>query len=102
MLDLCDSEMIESFKYLIVSKEEKCRVESRSFDGKKNCWVPDLKDCFVAAEILSEEDDLVTVLTLHDEVDCSYNCKPGPKTTKRFSCFSICRQCVLKSMMCRK
>ena len=71
MVDLCDSEMIESFKYLIVSKEEKSRAEGRSFDGKKNCWVPDLKDCFVAAEILSEEDDLVTVLTLHDEVQFS-------------------------------
>lgn len=38
------------------------------FDGKKNCWVPDEKEGFIAAEIQSAKGDDVTVRTVKRDV----------------------------------
>ncbi|TKR70123.1 hypothetical protein L596_022184 [Steinernema carpocapsae] len=51
------------FPFLGISKEEKIAMTSRPFDSKKNCWVPDAEDGFVAAEITATKGDQVTVVT---------------------------------------
>ena len=69
MIDLHDPEVIESLKYLQVSPEEKIRFQAMPFDGKKNCWIPDQKEGFLAAEIVSTKGDEVTVKTGKGEVN---------------------------------
>ena len=56
-----DPEVIESLRYLQVSKEERVRAGARPFDGKKNCWIPEKNDGYVAAEIQSTKGNVVTV-----------------------------------------
>ena len=63
-----DPEIIESLKYLLVSKEERIKYSAMPFDGKKSCWVPDHKEGFLAAEIQSTKGDDVTVKTSKGEV----------------------------------
>jgi hypothetical protein len=63
-----DADLMESFKYLLLSKEEKIRISGKPFDGKKQCWVPDPKDCYVSAQIETEEENILTVLTTKNEV----------------------------------
>ncbi len=69
MIDnIADPEIIESLKYLLVSREEKMKMQAQPFDGKKNCWIPDPKEGFVAAEIQSTKGEEVTVKTNKGEV----------------------------------
>ena len=56
-----DPEVIESLRYLQVSKEKRVRAGARPFDGKKNCWIPEKNDGYVAAEIQSTKGNVVTV-----------------------------------------
>ena len=63
-----DPEIMESLSYLLVSKEEKMKTQSRPFDGKKNCWIPEPKEGFVTAEIQSTKGDEVTVKTSKGDV----------------------------------
>ncbi|KAK0408652.1 hypothetical protein QR680_004074 [Steinernema hermaphroditum] len=58
-----DFEKDDGYIYLAISKEEKLAMTSRPFDSKKNCWVPDAEDGFVAAEITATKGDQVTVVT---------------------------------------
>ena len=68
VIDMNDPEIVESLSYLLVSKEEKMKTQSRPFDGKKNCWIPEPKEGFVAAEIQSTKGDEVTVKTSKGDV----------------------------------
>jgi myosin heavy chain 6/7 len=68
MIDLNDPEVMESLHYLLVSKEEKMRTQARPFDGKKNVWVPDKVEGFLAAEIQSIKGEEVTVKTSKGDV----------------------------------
>jgi myosin heavy chain 6/7 len=61
MIDLRDPEVVESLKYLEVTKDERIKLSARPFDGKKNCWVPDQKEGFLPAEIMSTKGEEVTV-----------------------------------------
>ena len=63
MISLDDPEVIESLKYLLVPKEERIRVQAQPFDGKNNCFVPEHKEGFIAAEITGKEGNLVVVKT---------------------------------------
>lgn len=74
-VDLNDSELIESLKFLLVSNEEKIQMETKSFDENKNCWVPNPKTVFIGATIDStngsrehENGQYVTVVTDNLEV----------------------------------
>ena len=67
MIDMNDPEVIESLKYLLIPKEEKIKLQAQPFDGKKQCWVPDHKEGFLAAEILSEKGEDATVKTSSGE-----------------------------------
>ena len=68
MIDINDPEVIESLKYLQVTKEERVKLSSMPFDAKKACWVPDHKEGYLAAEIQSVKGDEVTVKTSKNEV----------------------------------
>ena len=50
------------FIYLGVDKK-KVLQEAPPYDGKKNCWIPDEKKGYLAAEIESTKGDVVTVRT---------------------------------------
>jgi myosin heavy chain 6/7 len=67
-IDLNDPEVVESLKYLVVSKEERIKYSAMPFDAKKACWVPDHKEGFLAGEIESTNGDQVTVKTSNGEV----------------------------------
>ena len=83
MVDINDPEVIESLRYLLVPKEERIRDTARPFDSKKNCFIADIKEGFVAAEIedRNEAKDEVTVKTVTGEVKI---CKKNRKTLNYF------------------
>lgn len=66
--DMNDPDIIESLRYLQVSKEERVKTQARPFDGKKNCWISEQKEGYVAAEIQSTKGDVVTVKTSKGEI----------------------------------
>lgn len=47
--------------YLFVSLEQKRIDQTKPYDAKKSCWVPDDKEGFVLGEIRGTKGDLVTV-----------------------------------------
>jgi myosin heavy chain 6/7 len=47
--------------YLFVSLEQKRIDQTKPYDAKKSCWVPDEKEGFVLGEIKGTKGDLVTV-----------------------------------------
>ena len=61
MISLDDPEVIESLKYLLVSKAERIKFQSMPFDGKKNCFIPDHKEGYIPAEITGKEGALIVV-----------------------------------------
>ena len=62
-----DPEVIESLKYLQVPREDRIKAQSQPYDGKKNCWVPDHKEGYIAAEIQSTKGEEVVVKTAKNE-----------------------------------
>ncbi|CAF3451696.1 unnamed protein product [Rotaria socialis] len=58
-----DPELKESMKYLALPPEERLKLQSQPFDGKKQCWAPDAKESFVAAEITDTKGEEVIVKT---------------------------------------
>jgi hypothetical protein len=68
MVDMNDPEVIESLGFLVVPKEERIKTQTRPFDAKKNVFVPDHKEGFIAAEVQSEDAKGVTVKKANGEV----------------------------------
>jgi myosin heavy chain 6/7 len=66
--DVNDPDIIESLCYLMVSKEEKLKTQALAFDGKRNCWIPEPRQGFIAAEIQSSKGEEITVKTCRAEV----------------------------------
>ncbi|EJW86925.1 myosin [Wuchereria bancrofti] len=62
--ELCKFEDDDGYPYLEVSREERSTNAAKPFDSKKNCWIPDADDGFIAAEIKSSAGDNVTVVTV--------------------------------------
>ncbi|VDK54121.1 unnamed protein product [Cylicostephanus goldi] len=50
------------WKYLRLSKEEMDKEHNQPYDSKKNVWVPDPEEGYVAAEVKSRKGDNVTVM----------------------------------------
>lgn len=48
-------------EFLCLTRQKQLEITTISFDGKKNCWVPDEKEGFLSAEIQSTKGDEVTV-----------------------------------------
>jgi len=69
-VDINDPEVIESLKFLLVPKEERIQTQTRPFDAKKNCFVPDHKEGFIAAiiESLDEKKGTAKVKTPKGDV----------------------------------
>ena len=67
MLDMNDPEIVESLKYLLIPQADKIKAQAQPFDGKKACWIPEHKEGFIAAEIISTKGEEVTVKTSKGE-----------------------------------
>ncbi|CAF3613437.1 unnamed protein product [Adineta steineri] len=63
LYDPNDQELKESMKYLALSTEERIKLQAQPFDGKKQCWIPDAKESFVAAEITATNGEEVIAKT---------------------------------------
>lgn len=63
-----DPELKESLTYLTIPTDERIKLQAQPFDGKKQCWAPDAKDSFIAAEITGSKGEEVTVKTSKGEV----------------------------------
>ena len=55
MISLDDPEVIESLRYLAIPKTERIKYQAMPFDAKKQCFVADHKEGFLACEITSKE-----------------------------------------------
>ena len=51
----------EDFQYLRPDPRKLAEEHNQPFDGKKMCWIPDQKEGFVKAEIISTKGEDVTV-----------------------------------------
>jgi hypothetical protein len=60
-VDPNDPEVIESLTFLLVSKEERVLNSTKPFDSKKDCFVKDAKEGYVAAQIQSDDGKQLTV-----------------------------------------
>ena len=56
------------FQYLCVDRKKLMAEQTKPFDGKKNCWIPDEKTGYIKAEIQATKGEDVTVLTENMEV----------------------------------
>ncbi|ESO82007.1 hypothetical protein LOTGIDRAFT_223635, partial [Lottia gigantea] len=55
-------------KYLAVDRKKLMEEQTKAFDGKKACWVPDPQASFLPAEIVSSKGDEITVkITTNNE-----------------------------------
>ncbi len=55
-------------QFLSVSRKDQLDSAAQAFDTKKACWVPDEKEGFISAEVISTKGDMVTVKTLTGKV----------------------------------
>jgi len=55
-------------EFLFVSLEQKRIDQSKPYDPKKQCWVPDDKEGFVIGEMRGTKGELVTVMVPGNEV----------------------------------
>lgn len=56
--------------YLLVENDPYLKDQSKPFDSKKNCWIPDAEDGYIAAEITSTKGDNVTVVSARGNEVC--------------------------------
>ena len=68
MIDMRDPEVIESLRYLEVTREERIKLQAQPFDAKKACWVAEHKEGFLAGEIQSTKGETVEVKLSNGEV----------------------------------
>lgn len=54
-------------EYLFISMEQKMKDQSKPYDAKTSCWVPDDSEGFVIGEIKGTKGDLVIVDIKHEE-----------------------------------
>lgn len=59
--------------YLYVTLEQKRIDQSKPYDGKKACWVPDEKEGHVLGEIKATKGDIVSVILPGGEVCIKIN-----------------------------
>ncbi len=80
-------------QWLFVSLEQKRIDQSKPYDAKKACWVPDEKEGYVLGEIKSTKGDLVSVSVPGGEVKCHNSLtskeKALPKLNVRWKCFRL-------------
>jgi myosin heavy chain 6/7 len=70
--------------YLFVSLEQKRIDQTKPYDAKKACWVPDEKEGYLLGEIKATKGDLVTVSLPNGEVSMSQPTLTHPLTQRTF------------------
>ena len=63
--------------YLFVSLEQKRIDQTKPYDAKKACWVPDEKEGYLLGEIKATKGDLVTVSLPGGEVSTKQQNRPS-------------------------
>ncbi|KAI6228188.1 Myosin head [Aphelenchoides besseyi] len=59
-----NGDLSKGWQYLRMTREQMLEEQSKPYDSKKNCWVADPEEGYVAAEIKSSAGDDVTVVTV--------------------------------------
>ncbi|CDW55353.1 Myosin tail family protein [Trichuris trichiura] len=59
-----DPQSDPGWEFLRQRDEEALKDQMKAYDSKKNCWIPDSTEGFLAAEIKSTKGDMVTVMTV--------------------------------------
>jgi len=75
----------DDFQFLRCDPRKLAEEQNQPFDGKKMCWIPDQKEGFIKAEIISTKGEDVTVSTDNQDVSnfrtlnvySKYSTKPG-------------------------
>lgn len=73
--------------YLFVSLEQKRIDQTKPYDAKKACWVPDEAEGFLQGEIRGTKGDLVTVALPNGEV--SQQIRHFKCILKSIGCFNV-------------
>jgi len=58
----------EDFQFLRPDPRKLIEEQNLPFDGKKMCWIPDQKEGYIKAEIISTKGEEVTVSTDNQDV----------------------------------
>jgi len=58
----------EDFQYLRPDPRKLAEEQNQPFDGKKMCWIPDQKEGYIKAEIISTKGEDVSVSTDNQDV----------------------------------
>jgi myosin heavy chain 6/7 len=61
-------ELKESMKYLALPTEERIKLQAQPFDAKKQCWIPDAKESYIAGEITSTKGEDVVAKNAKGDV----------------------------------
>lgn len=69
--------------YLFVSLEQRRIDQSKPYDSKKNCWVPDEKEGYLLGEIKATKGDIVSVGLPGGEVMSTNQKHDEGETTKK-------------------
>ncbi|XP_078574519.1 myosin-7-like [Branchiostoma floridae x Branchiostoma japonicum] len=75
-----------SDKFLFGDPKDMMKLKNQPYDAKKNVWVPDKKEIFVAAEIKSTKGDQVTVTTADGQTLAVKKEKIQQMNPPKFSC----------------
>ncbi|CAJ0963180.1 unnamed protein product, partial [Mesorhabditis belari] len=59
-----DHEDDPGWQFLRMSREQMIVEQSKPYDSKKDCWVPDEEDGFVSAQVMEEKGDTIKVVTI--------------------------------------
>ncbi|CAJ0577986.1 unnamed protein product, partial [Mesorhabditis spiculigera] len=60
---MVDAEADPGWKYLRIGREEAIQANSKPYDSKRHCWIPDAEEGYIGAEISSDNGDFTTVVT---------------------------------------
>ena len=63
-----DPEVIDSLKYLLITREEKIRLAAMPYSSTKNFFVPCKEEGYECAEITKEDGDNITLMTRKNKV----------------------------------
>ncbi|KAF8362008.1 myo-1 [Pristionchus pacificus] len=63
-MSMLENEKDPGWQYLKQSREQMLADQSKPYDSKKNVWLPDAEEGYIAAEIKSTKGDLATVVTV--------------------------------------
>jgi len=79
--------------YLFVSLEQKRIDQTKPYDAKKACWVPDEESGFLQGEIRGTKGDLVTVALPNGEVSYRNRRNVSDVSEIRYNFFDISIPC---------